>query len=495
MNLSVMLSPIQDLHLSKAEAQIDVLSMTLDSRKVAPGAMFVALKGACDDGARYIDQAIKNGAAVVLRHDDEMKVHYQNDVPVISIVYLNRYLSEIASVFYDHPSRKMNIIGITGTNGKTTCSYLYAQLAAPCAVLGTLGYAIVDGGEPQFTSTGLTTPDAITTQEVLAHLAKQGVKKLAMEVSSHALAQFRVLGVEINTAVFTNLTHDHLDYHGTFEHYQASKARLFDFHSVARVVINYDDVFGKVLTHRLTKKQLLLTYSLKNPQTDFYLSEVSYHQAGSRAILHTPFGNVTVDSPLIGEFNWHNILAVVATYVNSSSDLDKVVRQLKTIKPITGRMELVASQPVQVVIDYAHTSDALIKALKAIKKHFLGKLWCVFGCGGGRDKSKRVPMAEAASQYADFAIVTSDNPRDEQPQAIIDDVIKGMSGEYCVEIDRQKAIEYAILQAADNDIVLVAGKGHEQYQLIGDQKIPFSDHQCVNDAIAKRLGVSHGESL
>lgn len=494
MILAHVLLPIADITLSDEVGTIEVSSLTLDSRQVTPGALFFAINGACVNGAAFIDDAITQGAVAVLVQGQTLsvdtRVHRERSIPVITVVYLNRFVSEIASHFYSHPSLGMPIIGITGTNGKTTCSYLYAQLAQPCAMLGTLGYGVIGEGKTNLTETGLTTPDAIRTQAIIRELKDSHASQLVMEVSSHALDQFRVLGVDINTAIFTNLTHDHLDYHGTLENYQAAKARLFQYMSVAKAVINYDDAFGKILAHKSTKKQSLITYSLSNPQADFYLSQLSYHSSGSQATLHSPFGDHVIKSPLLGEFNWYNLLAVLATCITSSAELSKIAQAVTTLEPVVGRMEVVSTSPVPVVIDYAHTPDALKNALNALRLHFDQQIICVFGCGGARDRSKRSLMGSVAVQHADQVIVTSDNPRNEMPEDIINDITYGLTGNISIEVDRAIAIEQAITLANPGDIVLIAGKGHEQFQWVNDRKIPFSDHQCAIQALDNRRCVS-----
>ena len=488
-------------------ATIMATDLTIDSREVMPGSIFVAVEGVQSHGKYYISQAIEKGAVAVLVEsiDGVYQIDNQLAAPVVEVPNLPACLSEIAGNFYSHPSRTIPIVGITGTNGKTTCSQLYAQLSAllgNCSsVIGTMGYGTCVSVSPEktqleLTSTGMTTPDPIRVQRLCAELIISGSDNIAIEVSSHGLEQGRVTNIDINTAVFTNLSHDHLDYHGSMAAYSAAKARLFSMSSVQTAVFNKDDEFSAELIQQLSPEVTYVTYSLNQSSADIYLSDIYVDEmvAGETvALLHTPKGNYTIRTRLAGVFNLSNLLAVLGIFYINGQSFDDVIQRVPYVMPIAGRMEMISNTlNKQVLVDYAHTPDALKNVLLAVSDASLGDVWCVFGCGGDRDKDKRPIMAEVAETYANKIVVTSDNPRNENPQMIIDDIVKGFrQNNYEEIIDREQAIHYAIQQSQAGDTIVIAGKGHEDYQLVGDKKVPFSDQQIARLTLRKIEGGQH----
>jgi UDP-N-acetylmuramoyl-L-alanyl-D-glutamate--2,6-diaminopimelate ligase len=474
---------------------ISISGLALDSRRVEAGDLFVALKGAQTDGTQYIAQAEEKGAVAVLFEQGAEAPDCT--VPVIAVPQLSEYLSDIAGVFYAQPSQQMPVTAVTGTNGKTTCSQLLAQLFAlldePAGFIGTLGYGLsgseISASKNQITDTGLTTPDAISVQRILAELKQAGAKRVAIEVSSHSLVQRRVAGLQIETAIFTNLTRDHLDYHGDLNSYAAAKARLFAMAGLKHAVINIDDNTGRLILANLDPQVNGISYSLENHSADIYCYRISISASGIDAEIVTPWGRARLQSTLLGKFNLANLLAVIAAAAAQGFSLDNIVQAAAALTAVAGRMELVdASAQPAVVIDYAHTPDALEKALQALRNHCQGKLWVVFGCGGDRDVGKRAEMGKVADHRADNIVVTSDNPRSESPEKIIDQVLLGISREVSAVVDRRDAIRSAIADAQPNDVILIAGKGHEDYQIFGAERLPFSDQAEARLALRHRQG-------
>ncbi|WP_160152823.1 UDP-N-acetylmuramoyl-L-alanyl-D-glutamate--2,6-diaminopimelate ligase [Microbulbifer sp. ALW1] len=486
---------------------IDVTGVALDSRQVKPGDVFMALRGTQVDGREYIDMAIAKGAAVVLADGEVLGSEERNGVQVVTVPGLAARVGEIAARFYGHPSESMYLVGVTGTNGKSTCAYLTSQLLAQhfgrAAVMGTIGNGVWKDGAITLVETGLTTPDPVRLQADYAEFVAEGAKAAAMEVSSHSLSQGRVHGLVFDTAVFTNLTRDHLDYHGNMAAYGAAKEKLFGLPKLKRGVINIDDPFGAQMVERCKLRGLkLLTYGLQ--AGDLQVRNLKRLDSGFSVDLITPWGEGELRAPLIGDFNIHNALAVVAAAGAAGMPLADILAAFPHIQPVPGRMERVsvaagtnvAAEDISVLVDYAHTPDALRAALEAARPYCRGKLWCVFGCGGDRDSGKRAPMGRIAAELADYAIVTSDNPRGEDPQVIVRDILEGIDlegidggadGQRCVvKVDRADAIRYAITQAAAGDTVLIAGKGHEDYQLIAGEKLHFCDREQASQALALR---------
>lgn len=477
-----------DTELSAKLAEISITGITLDSRVVQPGDLFIAVPGEAFDGRNFIGQVLQAGAAAVLAEAEGLDVDEDTVLPVKGLLHK---ASAIAARFYGEPSHKIAMTGVTGTNGKTTCTQLLGQLFGhleqTSGVVGTLGYGLMEPGASTLVSTGMTTPDAISVQAILAELVEGGARQVAMEVSSHSLSQGRVEDVHFDTAIFTNLSQDHLDYHGNMEAYAAAKAKLFDLPGVRCAIVNVDDAVGVKLAANMRADIELYRYSIKDDSADIYARDVVLGASGIRAEIVTPWGRGELKSSLLGEFNLSNLLAIIAAAGMQGFALDDVLAAIPKLVPVEGRMELVGPQSTpQVVVDYAHTPDALEQALLALRMHCKGKLWCVFGCGGDRDKGKRPLMGEIAARLADHVVITSDNPRSESPMKIIDDIVAGAGSDAQVQVDRGEAIEYAVVRAAAADTVLLAGKGHESYQLIGDTKLPFSDIMQARMALRRR---------
>ncbi len=458
-----------------AAQQIELHGLTADSRCVEPGSLFLAYPGERADGRGFIAQAVVQGAAAVLWESDGYRWNAEWSVPNLGVPGLRERAGEIADEFYGHPSGRLWMIGVTGTNGKTSCSHWLAQaltqLGRKTAAVGTLG-----NGFPGALAEAInTTPDPILLHGMLAAYREQGAAGVVMEVSSHGLAQGRVNGVHFDVAVFTNLSRDHLDYHGDMAAYADTKKQLFRWPGLGCAVLNADDGFGVEVAEALRGSDTrVLTYGLL--AGDVRGHDLVLGSAGLSMRLSTSAGDAMLSTGLLGRFNAYNLLAVLAALLASGVALADAVAVLEQVEPVAGRMQRLGGQgqPL-VVIDYAHTPDALEKVLTALREQTAGQLICVFGCGGNRDKGKRPLMGDASSRLADAVIVTSDNPRHEEPLAIIDEIVAGMQGDYHVEVDRAAAIAHAIGRAGEGDIVLLAGKGHEDYQEINGVKLPFSD--------------------
>lgn len=470
-------------------AAIPVAGLCLDSRRLKPGEVFLAIKGHAHDGREHIDAAVAAGAVAVIA--DAPCDTSAWSLPVLPVADLSHKVSEIAGRFYADPSQSMRLVGITGTNGKTSCSWMLAQLleamGEPCGIVGTLG----NGRLGSLVPAGNTTPDAVAIQALLANWCEAGAQWAAMEVSSHGLAQHRVEALNFDAAIFTNLSQDHLDYHGSMAAYAAAKARLFSWPGLGLAVINRDDEFGRKLATSAIAEQVL-SYSLSDPAADVYMECLGSDISGSRARLHSPWGRIDIDTPLLGDFNLANLAATCAVLLARSVAAGRIADVLGALQPVPGRMQCLRSEDgVMVVIDYAHTEDALSKVLANLRPLCQGRLHCVFGCGGERDRGKRPLMGRAAAAAADEVYVTSDNPRSEAPQRIIDDICSGIAQRQGVqqEVDREQAILQAIAAAQPGDVVLVAGKGHELSQDIGGQQLPFSDLAVARRAIDRREAI------
>ncbi|MEN5303743.1 UDP-N-acetylmuramoyl-L-alanyl-D-glutamate--2,6-diaminopimelate ligase [Pseudomonas sp. TWI628] len=471
-----------------------IRELTLDSRQVRQGDLFLAVPGAKVDGREHIADALSRGAAAVAYEEQGVNVLPLTDVPLIPVKGLIGQLSQIAGRFYGEPSRQLSLVGVTGTNGKTSVTQLVAQaldaLGQRCGLIGTLGTGFY--GELQ--SGRLTTPDPIAVQSTLNDLQKAGAKAVAMEVSSHALEQGRVAALEFDIAVMTNLSRDHLDYHGSMEAYEAAKAKLFAWSSLRCQVVNLDDDFGRRLAEDFARRPSvdhietrLLSYSLENPDASLFCREAHFDDDGVRAILVTAQGERTLRSQLLGRFNLSNMLAAVATLLALDYSLDEILKVAPHLQGPVGRMQrLGGGDKPLVVVDYAHTPDALEKVLEALRPHAHGKLLCLFGCGGDRDRGKRPLMAEVAERLADRVLVTDDNPRTEDPLRIFDDIRPGFAKPADVEFvaGRGEAIAHLIATAAADDVIVLAGKGHEDYQEINGERHAFSDLIEADKALA-----------
>ena len=471
--------------LSAEVAAIPVSGLCLDSRVLQAGDVFIAVNGHRSDGRDFIADAVRAGAVAVIADapcDDSAW-----SLPVIAVADLSARLSDIAGRYYGHPSQYLKLVGITGTNGKTSCSWILAQLlealSEPCGVVGTLGNGRLSG----LASSVNTTPDPIAIQALLSNWCSAGANWAAMEVSSHGLAQHRVDALSFDTAIFTNLSQDHLDYHGTMEAYGAAKARLFTWPELRFAIVNRDDEFGRGLLATTSAAQIV-DYSLSDASATVYVEPLAHSIHGTQARLSSPWGNFDIASPLLGEFNLANLAAACAALLAHGIAADTLATKIAGLQPVPGRMQCLRSDDdILVVIDFAHTDDALSQALSNLKPLCQRELVCVFGCGGDRDRAKRPKMGRAA-MAADTIVITSDNPRTEVPEAILDEIYAGIATTEKVlrEVDRAAAITHAVVQAQPGDIVLIAGKGHEKWQDIGGKKIPFDDVDVASRAIAMR---------
>ncbi len=474
------------------EADRVIGHLILDSRKVQHGDVFLACIGQTSDGRHYIEQAITRGAIAVLWDSDRTTVpiplSWRNSpsgqrIPCVALNNLTQLVGVLADRYYQHPSKSMYLVGVTGTNGKTSTTHFIAQAlnqVTRCGVIGTLGW----GYPGELHVSQHTTPDGVTTQEWLASLRDSSAKVVAMEVSSHALDQQRINGVSLDCAVFTNLTHDHLDYHKDMASYAHAKNKLFSWPTLQHAVINVDDAHGATLRQLIADDVKVLTYGISTQleKPDIFSTNIQYYASGMRCHVTTPFGEGDLSLPLYGRFNISNILAALGVLLHHKIRLSNALSYLSQVSPVAGRMQMVtSSRHAAIVIDYAHTPDALAQALDALRDHVRGQLWCVFGCGGDRDQTKRPIMGAIAQAKANHVIVTSDNPRHEDPAEIIQQIVAGMPApaNVTIEPDRGLAIRYALANARNNDIVLIAGKGHESYQQIGEQALPFNDAVVV----------------
>lgn len=455
-------------------ANLAVGDLRLDSRLIQKGDIFICIKGEA-----YIDAVIAAGASAVLIDSQLLPLKNTPTIPVIGVEKLFENQAAIAARRYAI-SPSMSVMGVTGTNGKSTLVSLVAQLMTlaghkKSATLGTLGYGIFQPtGDNALTTTGMTTPDVFTNYRTLSDFSCQHVNFVAMEVSSHGLSQGRVNGLPITTAVFTNLTQDHLDYHGTFSAYAEAKKQLFTMPSVATVIVNADDTNADFIVNAVKNVQVL-SYGLVK-SADVQAIDIMAAANGTRFILTTPWGNAQIKSPLLGIFNIYNLLAAITVVLKQGEPLQTVVEAIEYLQPVAGRMQqLPIVDGIKVIVDFAHTPDGLEQALLALRDHMVGRIWVVFGCGGDRDKQKRALMGAIAEDLADEVIITSDNPRSENPQMIISDIAAGCKNAAYQILDRQEAIAFAIEQAQAGDCILIAGKGHETYQLIQDKALPFCD--------------------
>ena len=472
-------------------SDILIRGLQTDSRKVQEGDLFIAHPGTHTDGRLYIKEAIDKQAAAVFFDAHSYKLLIRSSIPLIPIVGLQDLVGEIAARFYDYPTKGLKIIGVTGTNGKTSCTHFIAQIlqsqGIPCAVLGTLGYGFVG----HLTKKNcFTTPDPLQLQQTFAQMRKKGVKAVAMEVSSHALDQRRVNGVHFNIAVFTQLSRDHLDYHGSMENYAQAKELLLQQIGLSYGVINCDDEFGRYLIMKYHKKLMLIGYSIKQIKNNHVplvmATTIKTSTQGFLVTVQTPWGSGALTTSLFGRFNIINLLAVLGVLGLSGIPLEKALLELSKLKNVPGRMQLVKyARGPQVIVDYAHTPDALEKVLISLREHCCGRLICIFGCGGDRDQGKRAQMGVIAECHADQVIVTNDNPRSESPLKIIQDIQAGFKNpqSVIVETNRATAIHNTVQKATVDDIVLIAGKGHETTQIIGKEVLPFSDIQEAKKAL------------
>ncbi|MGY4878103.1 UDP-N-acetylmuramoyl-L-alanyl-D-glutamate--2,6-diaminopimelate ligase [Vreelandella aquamarina] len=469
----------------------DEVRLVTDSRLVRPGDVFVAVPGSQMDGRDFIEMALESGAALVLSHTRNGDIALEGEV--LTLPHLSLRLGELGRALFSVPDG-LDVIAVTGTNGKSSVTHYIADLSdalgTPAGVVGTLGV----GRSGALTESGLTTPGPLALQETLGALAGQGVKRIALEASSHALDQNRLDAVDVKAGVFTNLSRDHLDYHGSMAAYAAAKAKLFRRAELELVVVNGDDPLARLMLSGCRSEVRVLATGQDDAVT-FKVLEWHPHAEGQQAIIATPDAEKVLDIQLMGRFNLDNLLLAMATLYGLGEPIDAVVDAAKSIKPVPGRMELYrGSGTPGVVVDYAHTPDALHKALEALRAHLgaQARLWCVFGCGGERDTGKREEMAKVAEAYADVAVVTDDNPRHEPADGIRQAILAGFSATAMREnrvmeiAERREAIAYAVAHAGPDDVVLVAGKGHEAYQEIKGVRHPYLDSDEVLHALAQR---------
>ncbi len=469
-----------------------ITGLTEDSRKVSPGSVFVAVKGAQSDGHRFVRQAAAAGAGALVVEAGHLPAGTLSglSIPVLEVPDSRRSLGVLASRFYGDPSRRLNMIGVTGTNGKTTTTYLCkAILEAAGAKVGLIGTVVYLIGDERIPATH-TTPGAVELQGLFRKMVDAGRDAAVMEVSSHALALDRTAGCSFGTAVFTNLTQDHLDFHADMEDYFEAKLRLFTgLDPGGRAVINLDDPRGARVKAATNAK--VWTYAMEQP-ADIRAQNIQVSLDGVRFSAQTPRGTALIESPLVGRHNVYNILAAIGVGLEAGIDLPVIASGVAALRNVPGRFERVeAGQPFTVVVDYAHTEDALFRLLTTAEAVKRRRIITVFGCGGDRDRGKRPKMGRVAALYSDVVVVTSDNPRTEDAAAIISEVIPGVEagiqesgrGRYVVHVDRRAAIAEAVRTAQSGDLVLIAGKGHEDYQIIGSVKHPFDDRVVAREMI------------
>ena len=472
---------------------IEVRGISSDSRSLRPGDLFLACGGASGHGLDYVADAVTAGVAAVAWDASTAVTPAQEvGVPMIAVPDLAQHLGEIANRFYDRPSAALRVVGVTGTNGKTTVAWLIAQcceyLGPSCGYVGTLGAGIgtIEGGD------NMTTPGAVELHGRLAKFRDQGAIGAAIEVSSHALAQNRIDGVVFDSVLFTNLSRDHLDYHGDMHSYAETKAKLFLEYSARNRIINLDSEFGTQLASRCGQDVITVSTNfdrVANGRPYVFVRSVVATERGSRVRVNTSWGDGEFELPIPGDFNVANGVIVLALLLKQGIAMDAALAALESVTAPPGRMQRVAvagKLPV-VYVDYAHTPAAIEVALRALRAHCKGSLWCVFGCGGDRDAGKRPQMGKLAERRADHIVITSDNPRREAPTDIIDDIVAGLRNPELATVieDRATAIAWAIAQAAAADVVLIAGKGHEDYQLVGDERRDFSDYGTAQANLMK----------
>lgn len=499
MKLRELLANVESIELPDHPAlDRSVKGLATNSHACQPGDLFIGIPGTRVDGGEFWQSAIASGAIAALVSSEVAHKRAGGAIEagevggehpcIISATNMIQACAFVAAAFYGYPAQKLKLVGVTGTNGKTTTTHLIEFFLSgaklPTALMGTL-YTRFHGFEQTATH---TTPFAVELQHQLATALQAGCEMAVMEVSSHALAQGRVMGCPFDVAVFTNLTQDHLDFHRDMEDYFAAKALLFSPEYLqGMAVINADDLYGQRLIARLNSDRVW-RYSVQDENTaDLWMSNLSYEPTGVSGMLHTPKGKVAFRSPIVGQYNLANLLAAVGAAIQLGVDLELIADLLPQFSGVPGRMERVQIDPQQdisVIVDYAHTPDSLENLLRAARPFIRGKMICVFGCGGDRDRTKRPKMGKIAAELADVAVVTSDNPRTEDPQKILQDILAGISSPKPLVIsDRALAIHRAISMAQSGDGVIIAGKGHEDYQILGTEKIHFDDREQARDAL------------
>ena len=462
-----------------------------DSRYVNKGTVFFAVKGLSSDGCDFIESAINSGACAVIYEPPYDLSNIETSIPIIAVDDLKLEIANIVSRHYESSINEMSIIGVTGTNGKTTVSRLihqgFKKIGYKSGYIGTLGY-----GLENLNLNELTTPSCMKLHKILSEFQNSGVEYVVMEISSHAIDQKRIEGINFNTVIFTNLSRDHIDYHGNMENYGETKAKLFLERQSKIKIININDSFGRSLIERVDEEVISTSIEPINIDKDKFISVTKYETNGSGfdIDLKSSWGTFITHVPLLGTFNIENVIQTIALFLSHGFSMSKIQTIIEGMKAPSGRMESVDMDNnhllPKVLVDFSHTPDALKLSLQSIRDHYDGKIWCVFGCGGDRDRGKRKMMGNIAERYADYVIVTSDNPRNENPEKIISDILEGISSKVETIVSREEAINFAIMNANKNEIILIAGKGHESYQKIGEETLEFSDHKISKKSLIRR---------
>jgi UDP-N-acetylmuramoyl-L-alanyl-D-glutamate--2,6-diaminopimelate ligase len=462
----------------KGSKELEITGISSNSKTVAPGNLFVAKKGIQRDGAQYIAEALQAGAIAILT--DLFDPFLPSHVTQIIAADIRKVEAKLAAAYYDFPSQQLFLAGITGTNGKTTTSFLIRHILSteehPCGLIGTIEWDLGRKIQPAL----YTTPDVITNHRLLREMLNEGCVAAAMEVSSHALDQGRVDGLEFDAAVFTNLTQDHLDYHKTMHDYGLAKAKLFAMLPSSSIAILNRDSPGYEMMKQACKTDIL-TYGVQHP-CDLQAENIELTSDGTWFTVK----NTKIHSPLFGQYNIYNVLAAIGVALTYGLEMEEIQKKLSSFSQVPGRLEKISNaKNLSIFVDYAHSEDALENVLKSLREITKNRLLVVFGCGGDRDQGKRPKMGSVATKFADFAVITSDNPRSEDPHAIINEIVKGCtdSSRYLVEANRKAAIEKALSLLTPGDLLLIAGKGHERYQIVGSIQYPFDDREVVSSLL------------
>jgi len=467
-----------------------ISGLSNNSKDIKHGYVFFAIKGTNTDGHKYVEEAVKNGASAVVVQDREIGVMIRKKFPDVWVVLTQdtrKKQAEVSRKFYGFPDKKIKIIGITGTNGKTTVSYLISQLieisGRKTGIIGTIDYRVGD----RIICEGRTTPDSIQWFKTIKQMDEMGAEFVVAEVSSHALDQLRVYGTQFSGAVFTNLSQDHLDYHKNMEEYFSAKEKLFVMLDKKNpAVVNTDDAYGKRLYHKFKKNKNICGVGTQST-TEFKIEDIKLSEKGSSFFILWKNKKIPVKTKLIGLFNVYNTALSISILLKMGFSPDFLSKASQNLQPVKGRLERIEGNGFSIFVDYAHTPDALKNVLQTLKAFKKGKIITVFGAGGDRDRSKRPVMGEVASELSDLIILTSDNPRTEDPLKIIDDIKSGIKGNsFKVIPDREKAIKEAVFTASKGDIILIAGKGHESYQIIGKKIIPFDDLKTAQKYVMEK---------
>jgi UDP-N-acetylmuramoyl-L-alanyl-D-glutamate--2,6-diaminopimelate ligase len=480
---------LQWLDIDAEHLAINVSGLCQDSRKIKDDNLFVALSGFDNHGIDFAYQAQRGGASAILAESisaNRAKPKSRQQpltIPVIEIENLSEKLGTLAANFYKQPSEKLEIIGITGTNGKTSCAWLmlqaWSKLGINAAYIGTLGYGTIE----QMHDLNNTTPSALQLQKLLAGFVEKGITHVSLEISSHGLTLGRVNGLRFKGAAFTNISRDHLDFHETMDNYANAKKKLFCHYPLDFAAININDYYGKKWLPEITSP--VISYGINTEEPDIYATNIKLNTNGINFELNWLNNNYAITTSLLGSFNVENILLVTTSLLQQGFKIEEIIKIIPDFTPVPGRMNRVArtdNQPL-IIVDYAHTPDALEQVLLALKQHNTRKIWCIFGCGGNRDKGKRPQMGFIAETHADKVIITDDNPRYENNIQITDDILMGMNTQPKVIHARREAIAYAINHAHKNDLILIAGKGHEPYQTINGKRFPFDDRTTAAELL------------